>query len=281
MQGTLSCCNDRQPRTQALRLWASGASCPNSSVTYSADKEDQYLDGESISGNDVTKTLEIKNKAGITLGDIYSATKKLREAHALCPYASEGMYDEHGTVRPETRFHSDKTLKEGDPYVTGTADGEDSQTLRTIKASSDNEVLQTYMRAKRRCESTPGSNEPGHTFKWRLTPMQRGRADSWFQRILTSRRSMGRSSGSRQRASAEQRPLRFSVAVSLLVKSTLIRADSLLLSKVCGAGRRFAMQALSGQQPELNSDRDEVPQSGVGRMEKQESIDCLDQDQIE
>lgn len=87
MQVTLDCCgNERylEPMSKAPRYWATNVDQrPHSEQEYREADQDKHLDDESIENNNVVKSLEIKSKTGITIGDVYDASLAIRSAHAL------------------------------------------------------------------------------------------------------------------------------------------------------------------------------------------------------
>ncbi|KAK5744709.1 hypothetical protein LTR17_001785 [Elasticomyces elasticus] len=54
---------------------------------------------------------------GITVGDIYDATARIREEHRLCPYASSGSLDKEGLVHPTVEFKGTLRLAADDPML--------------------------------------------------------------------------------------------------------------------------------------------------------------------
>lgn len=61
------------------------------------------------------RTGTIKASGGITLGHLYTKTKEIIEAHALCPDAPASDLDQKGFVRLEVFFSGELQLLEGDP----------------------------------------------------------------------------------------------------------------------------------------------------------------------
>lgn len=72
---------------------------------------------ESTVGDDVARTLEIYCATGLTIGHIYDAAQKIRQAHLHCPHASVALHAADGTVKPEIIFAAVLTLKHDDPYL--------------------------------------------------------------------------------------------------------------------------------------------------------------------
>lgn len=130
MQITINCC--KGPKSHGPRYWAYGvAHRPTSEMTYRLADVWRYVDGDAESKNNPRKTLEIINRSGITVGDLYEATRQLRAAHLVCPHAAVTIMDrDTGEVEPSVRFHADVVLKGDDPFVMAQADREMAEILK-------------------------------------------------------------------------------------------------------------------------------------------------------
>ena len=148
MQVVLTCCSKSDAQIQGTRRRVAGRPPPNSTITYAESEEDKYLTDEAIENNDVTKTYDIKSKTGITVGDIYDATARMRDAHALCPHAPYNMHDEDGKVCPAVNFFSDVSLKNDDPYLIRKAELANATSLEDAGRNMESRMFKTYMQAK-------------------------------------------------------------------------------------------------------------------------------------
>ena len=67
--------------------------------------------------SDTPKTTSISSPIGITVGDLYDATKKTSKEHKLCPNASCRLLDENGFVRVSVMFKASVELNTNDPIL--------------------------------------------------------------------------------------------------------------------------------------------------------------------
>lgn len=148
MQVVLHCCDVSRVESQVPRRWARNCPQPNSINTYGEKEEKQYIDEFLIANDNVAKTYKLKSMTGLTVGYVYGATKKLREAHALCHNASTEMHDEDGKVCPHIVFHTDKTLQPDDPIAKAHADRQIAQELEGVDKYRDARLLEAYVQAK-------------------------------------------------------------------------------------------------------------------------------------
>lgn len=152
MQIVPSCCY-KKPHTgewvDIARRWAVHRQKPDCGTPYGEEDETLYVTDESVEKNDVVQDLEIQVKTGVTVGDVLDATRKIREAHALCPHADFDCHDTDGKVCPEVRFSTDITLKNDDPYVVSEARAEAERALVKIEEEAAKGALEVYIRAKR------------------------------------------------------------------------------------------------------------------------------------
>lgn len=185
MQVTVSCCEQQRQNGmpgQAPRRWAAKCNAPNTVTTYFDDEEDDYLDDESVSQNDVTASFEIKTRTGITVGDVYDAACKLREAHLLCPNATAQIHDEQGRVCPDIRFYSDVAAKSDDPYLVHQAMTKAQTDLDRVNETASKQAFDVYLRAKRTGEYVVRS-----VMGQGLTKIQRGRTAGKFRHTRRSK----------------------------------------------------------------------------------------------
>lgn len=114
----------------------------------------------------VTDTLLIQSSTGITVGDIYDATVRLRKQHLYCAHANLRDHRRDGTVAVAATFSAHITLKKNDPYLVEKdrqdtmieIDWELAQTPGTA-----NRVMSIYIEAKQRGKSAAGPNQaPKH-----------------------------------------------------------------------------------------------------------------------
>ncbi|KAK4975901.1 hypothetical protein LTR42_003522 [Elasticomyces elasticus] len=68
----------------------------------------------------------LKNPKGLTVGDLFKATIRLREEHRLCPYAKEAHVDlESGSVQVHVSFKGQIKLSPDDPVIIALQDPDD------------------------------------------------------------------------------------------------------------------------------------------------------------
>ncbi|KAK3709303.1 hypothetical protein LTR37_011041 [Vermiconidia calcicola] len=97
---TLACC---LPAGPGYRLHASFNPLTPSRPTLSQVDEEEF-DG-----------YKIRSETGITVGQVYDATKQLQEEHRYCPHAIIELHNADGTVNVRTALHGKVPLKRDDP----------------------------------------------------------------------------------------------------------------------------------------------------------------------
>ncbi|KAK5744713.1 hypothetical protein LTR17_001789 [Elasticomyces elasticus] len=96
----------------------------------------------------------LRNPEGITVGDIFKATLRLKEEHRLCPYAKESDVDlESGSVRVDVSFKGQIKLSPDDPVVMpeqNLADGwsEWVPNERDLRIRAQTQIRTGYVKAK-------------------------------------------------------------------------------------------------------------------------------------
>ncbi|KAK5710980.1 hypothetical protein LTR17_018593 [Elasticomyces elasticus] len=96
----------------------------------------------------------VRNPEGITVGDIFKATLRLKEEHRLCPYAKESDVDlESGSVRVDVFFKGQIKLSPDDPVVMAgqnLADGwsERVPDERDLRIRAQTQIRTGYVKAK-------------------------------------------------------------------------------------------------------------------------------------
>lgn len=96
---------------------------------------------------------DLEVETGVTLGDIYDETKRLQNAHCLCPEADVGQHREDGTVDVQVYFEAVRQLQPGDPILVCRRKAKNDFETINQNASEDNalweENIVKYMAAKR------------------------------------------------------------------------------------------------------------------------------------
>ena len=119
-----------QPAPSEMKYWAD---CCNSSPHYKQGSWEWHDGHGDVPLPSVVQT--ITSASGITIGDMYDATMKLREEHRLCPLANEEDHTPDGWVVPTVKFEATIQLP---PEYTEIQEKEFQEWLLTRKESRAN-----------------------------------------------------------------------------------------------------------------------------------------------
>ncbi|KXS95153.1 hypothetical protein AC578_5108 [Pseudocercospora eumusae] len=96
----------------------------------------------------IKETPQLYVKTGITLGIILEQTKKLRDAHRLCPNADIGQHRDDGTVDVQVYFEAIRKLSPGDPILVERRRAREEYVRSREETACREEEMSAYIEAK-------------------------------------------------------------------------------------------------------------------------------------
>ena len=134
-----------QPPVKVMRV--SIDCCSNQHITYEPEQFSVFSGPTPSRRLDLRPTITSEN--GLTVGDLYDSTIKLRAEHLHCPHAREDEHLRDGTVDVSVSFEGEIELEQDDPYVVNKIKEATKASLKHIDQDSKRRRLGVYVRAKR------------------------------------------------------------------------------------------------------------------------------------